>query len=135
VRDIAKAGAEYFRELLDARTVSISMYEKGQYRELVNVGYLPSPDTWYPPQSAYPDSMFPLATRDLKEHGGYLTSDLDDEKYREFAGSRDDPEVTSIMGVAIVSGGTLRGEVFLTRRRDQKAFDREDLDLERDLAT
>ena len=39
------------------------------------------------------------------------------------------------MGIAIVTAGSLRGEVFLTRGRDQKAFDREDLELARDLAT
>ena len=135
VRDVAKAGAEYFQELLDARTVSISMHEDDQYRELVNIGYLPPPDSWYPAESVYPDSLFPLATQDLHEYGGYFTSDLDDPKYQEFVGSRHDPEVTSIMGIAIVTAGSLRGEVFLTRGRDQKAFDRDDLELARDLAT
>ena len=71
MRDVAKAGAEYFQELLDARTVSISMHEDDQYRELVNIGYLPPPDSWYPAESVYPDSLFPLATQDLHGYGGY----------------------------------------------------------------
>jgi GAF domain-containing protein len=134
-RDLAKAGAEFFRDLLQARTVSISTLEQGQYRELVNVGYLPSPNVWYPATSSYSEELFPIATRSLEEHGGYFTADFQDPKFDEFVGSKADPDVASIMGIAMVTAGSLQGEIFLTRGQHQRPFDREDLDLARDLAT
>jgi len=73
--------------------------------------------------------------KELNEHQGYYTADLTDPKYAEFVGSRNDIDVASIMGVAMVTAGALRGEVFCTRSHDQHAFDREDLELARDLST
>lgn len=135
VRDVARSGAEYFRELLDALFVSETTHENGYYRELASVGVLPPPNRWYPPESVYPDSVYPLTTQQLKEHGGYFTSTLDDPAFVELVGAREDPDVVSVLGVAMVTAGHFRGEVFVTRGREQVAFDREDLGLALDLAT
>ncbi len=134
-RDVARVGAEYFRDLLDARSASVSTHEDGVYHELANVGVLPPPSSWYPDKTLYPVSIYPLTTQQLKKHGGYFTEDLDDPDYVELVGSCEDPEVVSVMGIAIASGGELRGEVFLAKGRDKAPFDREDLDFARDLAT
>lgn len=133
-RDLARVGAEYLRELLSARAASITTLEDGQFNELANVGTLPPPTSWYPRETVYPESVFPSTSQKLRA-GGYFTADLDDHDYLELVGSRDDPEVTSVMGVPIDLGGHLRGEVFLTRGRDQGPFDAEDLDASRGLAT
>jgi GAF domain-containing protein len=133
--EIATVGAEYFHELFTARTVTVSTLEAGQYEDLVSIGYLPPREQFYPAESTYAASLFPLAVKELDEHQGYFTSDLTDPNYAEFVGSRDDIDVASIMGVAMVTAGTLRGEVFCTRSHDQHAFDREDLELARDLST
>ena len=133
--DLARAGATYLQELFTARTVTVSTLQNDQYEDLVSVGYLPPREQFYPPTSTYPMSLFPLAVRELQLHGGYFTSDLEDPKYQEFVGSREDTGVASVMGVAIVTAGALRGEIFCTRSWQQAAFDRDDLDLARDLAT
>jgi len=132
---VAHSAAEYFRELFAARTVSVARHESGQYTELANVGFLPPQNRWYPPRRSYPDSVFRSATKDLQENGGYFTSDLQDQRYQEFVGCRHDPEVLSVMGAPIIGDGIMRGEVFLTRGRGQQAFDRNDLDFSRELAS
>ena len=136
---VATVGAEYFRELFTARTVTVSTLQDNQYEDLVSVGFLPPREEFYPPETAdsalYPASLFPLAVEELRRHQGYFTSDLHDPKYAEFVGSRDDVDVSSIMGVAIMTAGALCGEVFCTRGAQQHAFDGEDLTLARDLAT
>lgn len=133
--EIARVGAAYFHELFTARTVTVSTLDSGQYHDLVSIGYLPPREQFYPPDSTYAASLFPLAVKELNEHQGYFTADLNDPKYAEFVGSRHDSDVASIMGVAMMTAGTLRGEVFCTRSHEQEAFDREDLDLARDLST
>ena len=133
--DTAEAGAAYFHDLYIARTVTVSSYADGRYQDLVNVGHIESLDARFPDDCMYPDSMYPLSTRELNTHGGYFTTDLDDAAYEEFTRSRHDPDVISILGVAMVTSGVLRGEIFMTRGRAEHPFDRSDLDLARDLAT
>jgi GAF domain-containing protein len=133
--DLARAGATYLQELFTARTVTVSTVQGGQYEDLISVGYLPPREQFYPATSTYPASLFPLAAKELQLHGGYFTSDLEDPKYKELVGSREDTGVASVMGVAIVTAGELRGEIFCTRGWQQAAFDRDDLNLARDLAT
>jgi len=132
-RDVARVGSEYFRDMLNARSVSITTLGDGRYKELVNVGTLPPPSSWYPKETVYPETVYPLTTQKLKA-GGYFTASLDHLDYVELVGSRDDPEVQSVMGVPIVSGGQLRGEMFMARGYEQEPFDQEDLDASRDLA-
>jgi hypothetical protein len=133
--EIATVGAEYLYQLLVARTVTISTLDDGYYEDLVSVGYLPPREDFYPPDRRYAVSLFPIAVNELRDKQGYFTTDLNDPKYAEFVGSRDDVDVSSIMGVAIMTAGTVRGEVFCTRGRDEQPFDRDDLELARDLAT
>lgn len=133
-RDIARVGAEFFRELLDARAVSITSLEDGHYNELANIGTMPPPTSWYPRETVYPESVYPSTSQRLRA-GGYFTADLDHHDYLELVGSRDDPDVTSVMGVPIDLGGHLGGEVFLTRGRDCRPFDTDDLESSRGLAT
>jgi transcriptional regulator with GAF, ATPase, and Fis domain len=132
-RDIARVGADFFRELLDARLTSVTTLEAGQFTELANVGTLPPPSGWYPKETVYPESVFPSTTQKLRA-GGYFTDDLDDPEYLELVGSRDDPAVLSVMGVPIVVDGQLRGELFTARGLEQRGFDEDDLDASRELA-
>lgn len=132
---VAEAGAEYLCELLGARTVTVTTYKEGRFQDLVNVGHLPSGEVRYPKDCMYPETMYPVSSRALHEQGGYITSDTSDPLFLEFYASMLGSDATSMMGVAIVSGGVTHGEVFLTRGRDQTAFDRDDFELARDLAT
>lgn len=77
----------------------------------------------------------PLGTEQLRRHGGYFTSDRDDPLFIEYLTLTPDPDVTAIMGVTLISGGTAHGEVLFTRGPTRSAFDIADLYLLRDLAT
>jgi len=132
-RDVARVGSQYFRELLNARSVSVTTLEDGYFNELINVGTLPPPSGWYPKETVYPESVYPATTEKLRA-GGYFTANLEDPDYVELVGSRDDSEVQSVMGVPIVSGGQLLGEVFMAHGHGQGPFDQEDLDASCDLA-
>ena len=71
--EIATVGAEYLRELLTARTVTVSTLQHNQYHDLVSLGYLPPREHFYPAQDTYPASLFPLAVTELRAHQGYFT--------------------------------------------------------------
>lgn len=133
--DVAETGAEYLRELFTALTVTVSTLAEGRYRDLINVGYLPNGEVRYPDDCLYPEGMYPDTTQLLHSEGGYFTSDIDDPAFKEFILTMPESEATSVMGVSVVSGGVPRGEVCLTRGQRQPAFDREDFELARDLAT
>ena len=130
----AEAGAEYFRTLLKADTVTVSTYLDGRYRDLVNAGYLPAGEVRFPSDSVYPDTLYPVTTEELRVHGGYFSVDTTDAVFKEWVAAVPRTKLASILGVGIVSGGSLRGEVCATRH-DVPGFDRDDFDLARDLAT
>ncbi len=132
---VAEAGADYVRELLNARTVTIIALKHGKYFDLVNVGYIPRGNHRYPSSRGYPTWEYPLATKKLAVSGGYFTTDPQDPHFEEYVRVWDDPDVTSIMGVGIVSDGQLSGEIFHTRDSTQPPFDQNDVDLVRDLST
>jgi GAF domain-containing protein len=133
VRDVAETGAEYYRHVLNARTVTIIALRDGKYFDLVNVGLIPRGNYRYPRSRGYPTWEYPLATSQLDAGGGYFTQDASDPHFAEYVRVWDDPDVTSIMGVGIVCDDQLLGEVFHTRDDTQPPFDQSDLDLGRDL--
>ena len=135
LRDIAEAGAEYLRELLKARTVSIIALRDEKYFDVVNVGCIPHDLVRYPANIGYPTWEYPLATKELERFGGYFTTSTDDPRFIEYVRVRDDPEVTSIMGVGLIHGVQLWGEIFYTRDGKRRAFDENDMILARDLGT
>lgn len=136
VVEVAETGAEFFRELLTASTVTISTYEDGRYKDVVNAGYLPRGEEKYPGEDCYyPETMYPASTERLHERGGYYTSDQADPIFEEYLASTPTGDATSILGVSIVSGGRIIGEVFATRSGRQSALDGQDFELTRDLGT
>jgi GAF domain-containing protein len=132
---VAESGAEYFRELLDAATVTVSQLVDGRYRDLVVVGDLPPGEERHPPAAGYPQAEYPIATEALRVQGGYFGSGPEMPVFAEFVEALPLPEITSVMGVSIMSGGVARGEICLTRAPGGRDFDREDFELVRDLAT
>jgi GAF domain-containing protein len=131
--DVAETGAEYFREIFNARTVTIIVLKDSKYFDIVNVGYIPPGNYHYPSSRGYPTWEYPLATRQLDVGGGYFTRDVGDPHFQEYVRVWDDPDVTSIMGVGIVHDAELLGEIFHTRDDTRPPFDRSDLDLGREL--
>ena len=83
----------------------------------------------------YAASVYPVSTEHLLAHGGYFTADMGDDRFREFIDDLPDPEVGSLMGVAMTTSGDLHGEIFLTRGVGEAPFDHADLQLGIDLGT
>lgn len=133
--DVAEAGASFFCHLMVAKTVTVTTLIEDRYQDLVNIGELTLDDERFPPDTIYPVSMYPLTTHLLTESGGYLSSDPADPVFQEIVTAMPYNGVNSLMGVAVVSGGTVRGEVGLTRGHGEPAFNREDFEVARDLAT
>lgn len=134
VVEIAEAGAEYICGLLKARTVTIIALKDGKYFDIVNVGYIPPGNYHYPNSRGYPTWEYPLATKELVTSGGYFTTDPGDPRFVEYVRVWDDPDVTSITGVGIVSDSQLHGEIFTTCDQTRPPFDVSDLDVMRGVA-
>lgn len=132
---VADAGAEFFLQLMTARTVTVTVLMDGVYCDLVIAGELPPGEVRYPADAVFAEELYPESTRLLRERGGYLTSDPQDPVSVEYAVSSVSLGFTSLMGVAIVQAGEVRGEVCLTRGPNQPAFTDDDFSLVRDLAT
>lgn len=133
--DVAESGAEYFLELFQGTTVTVSTLHRDRYRDLVNVGEIPVGEQRYPQDCLYPVTLYPETTKQLELNGGYFTSDEELHLFKEFVEASPATDATSVMGVSMISGGVARGEVCLTRGPAQEPFDRRDFLLARDLAT
>jgi GAF domain-containing protein len=132
--DIVEAGAEFLHAAFGARAVMIARLDGEVYRDLVNVGELPPGEDRFPTEASYSDREYPIATRLLRESGGYIASTPGDDLFEELFVALP-PTVGSVMGVSIVSAGTARGEISMTRSKEQPPFNAQDFDVLRDLAT
>ena len=104
--------AEEIKELVAARTVSISFIEDGTYRDLVNVGYLGPGEQRLPENTQYPETLYPTANQLLLSQRAYVSTESPTLR----AEHRADPasaDAGCFMGVPIIAGneasrGTLR---------------------------
>jgi len=133
--DVADAGAQFFLQLMAARTVVVTTLSNGEYRDLVIAGELPPDEVRYPDDAVYAEALFPESTRLLHKQGGYVTSDPHDPVFVEYVVSTASLGVTSLMGVAVVHAGNIWGEVALTRGANQPGFTDDDFATVRDLGT
>jgi len=126
--------AEEIRELVAARSVTISLIENGNYRDLVIVGYLGPGEERLPRNHQYPATLYPTATELLLAQHAYVSSQS--PKIRE-EHMVDDSTVSAgcFMGIPIVAGNEVRGELFATRAKLVPEFTREDMEIVRDLVT
>jgi GAF domain-containing protein len=132
--DIVEAGAEFLHTAFGARGVMVARLDGDVYRDLVNVGELPPGEDRFPTGGTYSDREYPLATRLLRDSGGYIASTPGDDLFEELLVALPST-VGSVIGVSIVSAGTARGEICMTRSKEQPAFTAQDFDVLRDLAT
>jgi GAF domain-containing protein len=132
---IAESGAEMMRELLGARSVTVSTLTEGHYQDLVNVGQLGQRDVRFPRDDVYMEDLYPVATQLLQLGKGYRSASRDDLVFQEMQRDTGEEDLGSVMGAPMVSGGIVRGEVSMRRGLDQRPFTPEDLQVLQDLAT
>lgn len=135
VSRIAEAAAEILRERFDARSVTVSTFTEGHWQDLVNVGQLGQRDKRFPRDDAYSYELYPVATRLLELGQGYRSSRPDDAVFQEMQMDTGEADLGSVMGVPMVSGGRVRGEVSMRRGQDQPPFSKDDMEVLKDLAT
>ncbi|HVQ88579.1 MAG TPA: hypothetical protein VMT88_10400 [Actinomycetes bacterium] len=127
--------AEVVRECLNARSVSITLIEGDDFRDLVNVGRLAPDQVRFPVDQRYPLSSYPATTERLLSHEGYLSTSSSLEVVREYIAQSPRETVGCFMGLPIAALGEVRGELFAFRDPDVPVFLPADLDIARDLAT
>ncbi len=131
---VAEAAANVVREELSARTVTVTLLEKDVYRDLVKVGSY-GPDEQIDPSESFPASLYPEATARLLAQQSYVSSEQIPDIEREHLQIVSPDLVSAFMGVPIVAGGEVRGEIFATRRAGEPPFTPDDVDVARDFAT
>jgi len=126
--------AEEIRELVAARSVTISLIENGTYRDLVIVGYLGPNEERLPKNYQYPAKLYPAATELLLAQHAYVSTQS--PKIRE-EHMVDDSTVSAgcFMGIPIIAGNEVRGELFATRAKLVPEFTEDDVEIVRDLIT
>ncbi|HVQ87491.1 MAG TPA: GAF domain-containing protein [Actinomycetes bacterium] len=131
---VAEAMGEAFLDIMVASAVSISLLDEDGYRDLVNVGKLGQGEVRFP-NERYPISLYPAAAARLLARQGYISADgtldldADHPHLSAWAG------VGCFMGVPIVAGAEVRGEVLMVRGKNNPVFSAEDLEVAGDLAT
>jgi GAF domain-containing protein len=134
--EASEALAEEMAKLFAADACSVSLLDDTGYRDLVNVGDLDETDSRFPDGNhRFPVSQFPLSTGLLLDGTGYLSTNSQSALYREFQGMWPQMPDGSFMGVPIVAGGRVSGELYLARGHTRPPFTPEDLQLARDVAT
>jgi GAF domain-containing protein len=132
---IAETGAELIRELLDARSVTVSTFTESHYQDLVNVGQLGQRDTRFPRDDVYMEDLYPAATELLQLGKGYCSSQRNDLVFQEMQADTGEEDLGSVLGVPMISGGVVRGEVSMRRGLEQTPFTADDMQILQDLAT
>jgi len=126
--------AEEIRDLVAARSVTISLIEDGNYRDLVVVGYLGSNEERFPTNTQYPAQLYPTATEQLLAQHPYVSTQSPRIRDEHMV---DDSTVSAgcFMGIPIVAGNEVRGELFATRAKLVPEFTEDDVEIVRDLLT
>jgi GAF domain-containing protein len=125
---------EEIRELVAARSVTISLIENDTYRDLVIVGYLAPGEERLPRNHQYPATLYPTAYELLLSQRAYVSSQSPQIREEHMV---DDSTVSAgcFMGIPIIAGNEVRGELFATRAKLVPEFTQDDLDIVRDLLT
>jgi len=131
---LAYGAAASITEIMAATSAHITLIVDDQFCDLVNVGELDPDQVTFPVNQFYPLDSFPAAAERLLSHRGYLSTDTL-AVVTEYIAQHPRVVPASFMGVPIVAGGRVYGELFLTRAKNEPGFTSEDLELAIDLAT
>jgi len=135
--EVVEAAATVICEELGARTVTVTLLQDDCYRDLVKVGDY-SAEEAVDPGLRFPATDYPEATARLLAHQAYVSGGSGgsgQDVAREHLQIVPPDRVSGFMGVPIVAAGTVRGEVFATRRACEPSFTADDVSVARDLAT
>src|SRR5262245_45297681 len=130
-----EAAGEAFMTVFTADAVSITLMNRDEYRDIVNVGWLEPGQVRFPEDQVYPTSTYPAATRRLLELEGYISTDVGLDVVREYTEGSPFNRMGCFMGIPIVAAGVVHGEVFLWRDDKHPPFTSDDLAVGYDLAT
>jgi len=130
-----EAAGEAFLEIFQAHSVSVTLMDRVEYRDIVNVGFLEPGQTRFPEDQRYPTSSYPATTRRLLELEGYISTDSELDVVREYIEGSPFNRMGCFMGVPIVAAAEVHGEVFLWRDAGTPPFTGADLPVAYDLAT
>ncbi len=131
---LAYGAAVSVAEIMAASSAHITLIVDDQFCDLVNVGELDPDQVTFPVNQYYPLDSYPAAAARLLSHRGYLSTDTL-AVVTEYIEANPDVVPASFMGVPIVAGGRVYGELFITRGEGEPGFAGEDLELAMDLAT
>lgn len=130
-----EAAGEAFLEIFQAHSVSVTLMDRVEYRDILNVGWLEPGQVKFPVGLRYPTSSYPATTRRLLELEGYISTDSELDVVREYIEGSPFNRMGCFMGVPIAAVGEVHGEVFIWRDSGHPAFVNEDLAVAYDLAT
>jgi len=131
---LVDAAARVVRELLAARTATVTVLDGEAYRDLVKVGDL-EPGEEIVSTERYPMELYPEATARLLARRPYVSTERIDEIEQEHEQLVPPTLVSCFMGVPIVADGAVRGELFVTRVVGAPQFTADDVEVAGDLAT
>jgi hypothetical protein len=134
VTSLIHGSALAVHELMAASTVSVTLIIGDEFIDIVNVGYLGKGQVAFPEDQRYPLSEYPAAAERLLSHRGYLSTESL-AVVEEYIAQLPYAVPECFMGVPIVAGGEVLGELFLSRQGDQPAYTHEDIELAIDVAT
>lgn len=131
---LAYGAAVSISEIMVATSAHITLIVDDKFCDLVNVGELDPDQEIFPVNQYYPLDSYPAAAERLLSHRGYVSTDTL-AVVKEYIEQNPRVVPASFLGVPIVAGGRVFGELFLTREEGVPPFTGEDLELAMDLAT
>ena len=135
LRAVSEATAETVLEIMDAKSVSIILLDDRGCRDLVNVGQLAPGEYRFPEDEAYPAGCYPAATTRLLAGEWYVSIGSGLDLLRKYGELTPEQNIGSVLGVPVMYGGEVWGEIFMLRGTQAAEFTTEDLQVARDLAT
>ncbi len=135
LRAVSEATAETVMEIMDAKSVSIVLLDDRGYRDLVNVGQLAPGEHRFPEDEPYPAGCYPTATTRLLAGEWYVTIGSSPDLLRQYEELSPQQSIGPVLGVPVMYGREVWGEIFMLRGRHTADFTTEDLQVARDLAT
>ncbi|HVQ18963.1 MAG TPA: GAF domain-containing protein [Actinomycetes bacterium] len=131
---IAEAAAHYFADTFQADAAAITLLRGDEYRTLITVGDESPGQQRHVNWEAYPTSTYPQITEVLRAGRGYVSSLGNPGGIPESQRMLRQIQKASCIGAPIVYGGTIWGEMFVSRRTGVRAFTGKDLAVALDLA-
>lgn len=124
LEDVLQLAAEEARRVLEAASLSISRWERDEdlIRTLVNVGELGPGERRFPDDETYPVAEYPLVARMLTDRVSYFNDTEDPSCSLAARRVLERLEKASDVGVPIIVGGSVWGELWATRRAGEEPF-------------